>query len=167
MGGPHVELAVQVNTALGLVTDDWLAVIFVLPVPGFPHVANPPAAIEATPPEELAQVAVLVMSCVLPSDKVAIAVYCTVPPFGELKVAGVAAIETITGGGTPVQVKAPGLLTIAPDVAVIFDEPGLAHVTACVAVRAPNGATVPLEVAQVTLPVMFLVWPLEYVPTAV
>lgn len=107
-----------------------------------------------------AHTAVLVRSCCEPSVNVPVAVNCADIPSGTDELAGVTAIEFNTA---EVTVSTVDPLT-APNVAVIVVDPTAALEARPVLLM---GATVPLEVVQVAVPVRSEVVPSEYVPVAV
>ena len=90
--------AVTVSTSEGDVTPFRAAVT--LAVPTATPVARPPALMVAAAVLSLAQVAVAVMSAVVLSEYVAVAVNCCVNPAATEGEAGVTAIEETTGAVT-------------------------------------------------------------------
>ena len=77
------------------------SVALIVDVPGATPVARPAAVIVATEVVAEAQVTWLVRSCVELSEKVPVAVNCSVFPLAMLGLAGVTAIDTQGRGGRP------------------------------------------------------------------
>jgi hypothetical protein len=131
-------------------------------VPAATPVANPPVVIVATVVVCEVHVAVLVKFCVELSEKVPVAVNCSVAPFTIDGFAGVTAIDTSVGAVTvTVRVVEP---LIAPEVACILLVPAATPVANPPAVIV---ATPVVCEVQVTEPVKFCVELSEKVPVAV
>jgi hypothetical protein len=132
----------------------------ILLIPVATPVANPPAVIVTKPVVCEVQVAEPVKFCVELSEKVPVAVNCSVVPFAIEGFAGVTATDTSVG---PVTVRFVVPLT-APDVACIWLVPAD---TAVAEPPAPIVATPVVCEVQVTEPVKFCVELSEKVPVAV
>ncbi len=128
--------------------------------PGETAVANPVLQIVAQVVSEEAQVTWLVKFSVDPSDKVPVAVNCSVSPAGRLVLAGVTAIDSRTAAVT-VKLVEP---VMVPSVAEIVTGPGDTAVANPVLLIV---AQVVSEEAQVTSVVKFSVEPSDNVPVAV
>jgi hypothetical protein len=141
--------AIEVSVA-GVTTKDTVGLVMpftvaVIPeVPILTPVARPVLTMVATAVLEEAQVAVDVKFCVVPSEKVPVAVNCCVSPTRILGLAGVTATEVRTATPT---FKEAVLLVKLPKVALMFVEP-----TARPVARPPAliVATLVFEEAQVT-----------------
>jgi hypothetical protein len=160
MMASEARLAALTVTADVPLTEPEAAVIVV--VPRFRAVASPLAVIDATPVFEELHVAVPVMSCVDPSEKVPIAVNCCKVPREIERFAGVTAIEVTVA---PVTVSV-ALEEMPTDVAVMAELP------AAIAMARP-GTPLALMLAAAEFPdvhcaelVMFCVLPSENVPVA-
>ncbi|HXO06277.1 MAG TPA: hypothetical protein VN884_11680 [Candidatus Sulfotelmatobacter sp.] len=155
-----------IDTSVGAVTvsvvEPLMApeVALIVLVPAATPVANPPAVIVATVVVDELHVAVLVKFCVELSEKVPVAVNCSVAPLAMEGFAGVTAIDTSVG---PVTVSVVEPL-MAPEVALIALVPAATPVASPPAVIV---ATVVVEELHVAVLVKFCVELSENVPVAV
>jgi hypothetical protein len=133
-----------------------LAVMYEVPI-ATPVASPPELVIVAAAVVADVQVTVAVMSFVLASLYVPVALYCWVAPTATDAAAGVTAIETSVTAGVTVKTAPVGGLKTVPNVAVISEVPALT------AVARPPAEIVAIEAvpeAQVTWLVMFCVGPL-------
>jgi hypothetical protein len=147
-----------VKTALLLVTLPEVAVMCVVPVPC--AVAKPLLLIVATPVSDDFQVTPSVMSTVVPSSSVAIAVNCSVSSEVIDALVGLTAIERKFATVTVTLVEPLIVTEVAVMLTVPYETPD----------TKPPFDTVATEVSsedQLTEPVMFFVLPSSYVPVAV
>jgi hypothetical protein len=151
--------AVTVNAAAFEVLPLCAAVMLAVPT-AFP-VATPAALIVATVVLDDAHVAVLVRFCVLPSEKVPVAVNCCVAPAAIEALVGVMAIELSVA---VVTVSTTAFEVFPLIAAVMFDVPAPFPVATPAALIV---ATVVLDDAHVAVLVRFCVLPSEKVPVAV
>jgi hypothetical protein len=121
-------------------------------VPGVRALASPAALTVATPGPEEVQTTDVVMSCVLPSLEVPVAMNCCVVPLAMEGLAGVTAMEVSTAGPT-VRVVEP---VTEPEVAEMVEVPTPAPEATPVAEIV---ATEVLEETQVTAEVRSVVVP--------
>lgn len=136
------------------VTPVSVAEMVVLPI--LSAVARPLTVIEATPGDEDFQATTPVMSCVLESENVPVAVNCCAMPMGTSALDGLTAMD-VTVAEVTVSVVEP---VIDPDVAVIDVVPALsAFASPCVGFELLMVATAVFDEAHVTLLVMFCVLP--------
>lgn len=139
-----------------------LAVMLAIPIPVL--CASPTLLIGAVETVSDDHVAVLVISCVLPSVNVPVAVNCSLVPSAIDGVAGVTANDT-----------SPAVLTVSvvdpltePEVAVIVAVPSPTLLPKpCVGAALPIVATVAVSELHCTVLVIFCVLPSVYVPVAV
>lgn len=138
------------------------SVAAIVVVPRLRAVASPLAVMLAMPVFDELQVAVSVMSCVVPSENVPVAVNCCKVPSGIDGFVGVTAIEVTVA---PVTVNV-ALAKMLPDAAVMVDDPAA---TPCASPGAPFTlivATARLLELHCTEPVTFCVLPSLNVPMA-
>lgn len=153
--------ALTFSDVLALVAPD---VAVIVTVPRFKAVARPLVVIEAMFVPEEVHVTMLVMSWVVPSENDPVAVYCCKTPRGTERFTGVTLMEFKVA---LVTVRA-AIATMAPDVAVIVDEPATnAFANPLVGTVSLMVATVVEEDVQVTLLVTSLMLPSVNVPVAV
>ena len=134
--------------------------------PSFKPVARPLTVMDAIVfPDEL-QVTVFVMSWLVPSENVPVAVNCCCTPSGMVIMSGVTAIELSVA---LVTVNVAAFDVKAPEAAVILVEPAFlsACTVPCVGVVLLMVAIVVSDEFQVTVAVTSLVLPSSYVPLAV
>lgn len=133
-------------------------------VPRLPAAATPPTVIEANRMSDDDQVTVVLMSCVVPSENVPVAVNCWRTPKGIEALAGVTAIEF----STAVVTMRFALPEIVPFVAVIVTLPGATPLTSpCVGIALLILARLVADELHVTRFVIFSVLPSVNVPVAV
>jgi len=132
-------------------------------VPRLRAVARPLTVIDATLVFEEVHVAVPVMSCVVPSEKVPVAVNCCKVPSGMEGFVGVTAIEVTVA---PVTVKSAFPKTF-PEAAVMVEVPAANPMARPGAPFTLMLATAGLPEVHCTEPVMFCVLPSLNVPMAV
>ena len=134
-------------------------------VPRFPPTARPLVVIEATRLSDDVQVTVSLMSCVVPSEKVPMAVNCWRTPKGIEAFAGVTTIEFSTALVT-MRLAVPKIVSLAA--AVIVTLPGAKPLTRpCVSIELLILTRLLADELHVTAFVMFCVLPSVKVPVAV
>ena len=150
------------NVLPGVVPD--IAVI--VTVPSFSPVAKPLTVMEAIVFADELHVTVFVMSWLVPSENVPVAVYCCCTPNGIVILSGVTAIELSVA---VVTVNAAAFDVTEPDVAVIIVVPAFISACAvpCVPIALLMVAIVVSEEFQVTVLVTSFVLPSAKVPFAV
>lgn len=116
---------IVIETRLPVFTVTWVfpliapEVAVIVATPDLRAVAAPLTVIEAMLLGEELQATVLVMSCVVPSANVPVAVSCWISPIGTVLFAGVTAIE-VSAALLTVRVAVPETL---PEDAVMTEEP--------------------------------------------
>jgi hypothetical protein len=145
--------AFTVNGAL-LLTDPNVAEMLVVPI--LSAVAKPLTVMEAMLVMDDFQVTTPVTSCVLPSEKVPVAVNCCAMPSGMLALRGATTIDVMTAEVT-VRVVDPEIVPEVADIVVLPAATDFAN--PCVGMLVLIVAVAGFEELQVTVPVRFWVLP--------